>query len=256
MMHRTLAVLALCAAAAPLTAQETRFTETMAPGDRLEIRNINGAVTVTQGSGRTAEVVVTKTVKRGNGNLVKAIMEKENGVVRVCTIFLNRDPNRSTCAGNNSISRRDGDDFEIDMAYEVRVPAGVRLDGNTVNGGITVRNLDTPARISTVNGGITFDGVGAHELQTVNGGIKAAFSRTNWSGTATLHTVNGGITLTLPADASLTLAGTTVNGGVTSDFPITMQGKWGPRKFRGTIGNGGRELEVETVNGGITIRKQ
>ncbi len=255
-MQRTLVALALFGAAAPLSAQQTRFTATMAAGDRLDIRNINGGVTVTQGSGRTAEVVITKTVKRGDGNLVKAIMEKDNGVVRVCTIYLQRDPNRTTCAGNNSTTSGDDEKLEVEMRYEVRVPAGVEFDGNSVNGEITVRHLDTPATVTTVNGGITFDGVAAHELQTVNGSITATFSRANWSGRISLHTVNGGITLTLPADANLTLAGSTVNGGITSAFPVTMQGKWGPRKFRGTIGNGGRELEIETVNGGITIRKQ
>lgn len=254
-MLRSLAVPALFLLALPLQAQETRFARDLRPGDRLEIRNVNGSVEVTQSNGSQAEVIVTKRVKRGNGDLVKAILEEERGVMRVCTIYLNRDPNRTTCDGTNSISTRRGEDVEVEMRYEVRVPKGVHLDGKTINGSLTVEGVDTPARLNTVNGSIVFDGVGAHEMETVNGAISARFTRAEWSGAVRLKTVNGAVTLSLPEGADLTLEGRTMNGGINSDFPITMQGRWGPRSFRGTIGRGGRELRVETLNGGVTIRR-
>jgi DUF4097 and DUF4098 domain-containing protein YvlB len=47
--------------------------------------------------------------------------------------------------------------------------------------------------------------------------------------------------------------GSTVNGGIESEFPLTVQGKFGPRSITGTIGKGGRRLELNTVNGGITL---
>src|SRR5690606_19732187 len=95
-------------AAAPLTAQDHRFTKELRPGDRIEIENINGAVEVSQGTGRTAIVEITKTVREGDGNLVKAVMEESAGVMRVCTIYLNRNPDRTTCAGDNSDSWGEG----------------------------------------------------------------------------------------------------------------------------------------------------
>lgn len=254
-MLRSLALPTLLFLAMPLQAQETRFARDLRPGDLLEIRNINGAVRVTQTSGSRAEVIVTKRVKRGDGDLVKAILEEERGVMRVCTIYLNRDPNRTTCDGRNSVSRQRGDDLEVEMRYEVRLPKGVRLDGKTVNGGLTVEGVDTPVRLATVNGSISFDGVGAHEMETVNGAIDARFTRAEWSGAVSLKTVNGAITLALPDGADLTLEGRTMNGGINSDFPVTMQGRWGPRSFRGTIGRGGREMRLETINGGVNIRK-
>lgn len=256
-MRRLLALGLLVFVAIPLAAQEeTRFTPAIKADGRLAISNINGSVTVTRASGSMAEVVVTKTVKKGDGNLVKAIMEERDGVVRVCTIYLNRDPDRTTCAGRNSIERGQGKELEVEMRYDVRVPSGVVFEGSTVNGGLSVQGLDRPAAITTVNGTITFDGAGASELQTVNGAITASFNRADWSGTGTIQTVNGAITLTLPGDANLAVSGSTVNGGVTSDFPVTTTGRWGPTRFTGTIGAGGRTLELETVNGAITIRKK
>lgn len=255
-MRSTALILLAVVAAAPLAAQETRFTPQLSSGERLYIENVNGEVEVTQGNGRTAEIVVTKIVKRGDGNLVKAIMEDVDGGVRVCTIYLNRDPNRNSCKGNNSTDSRRGDRFEIEMHYVVRLPAGVRLDAETVNGGIRMTGLDAPARAETVNGGITFDGSSASSLSTVNGSIRGTFTRANWEGTLKIETVNGGVDLTFPASLNAEVRGETVNGGMSSDFPITVEGKWGPKSMRGTIGNGGRMISIETVNGGITLRKR
>jgi hypothetical protein len=38
---------------------------------------------------------------------------------------------------------------------------------------------------------------------------------------------------------------------------MTIEGRWGPKSFRGTIGTGGgRTLSLETVNGAIRLRRQ
>lgn len=254
-MRYMLTALALTIAA-PLGAQETRFTKQMSAGSTLEIDNINGGVTVTQGSGRTAEVVVTKTVKRGDGNLVKAIMEERGGGMRVCTIFLNRDPNRTTCDGGNSMDSRRGDRFEVEMAYEVRLPAGVRLQVETVNGSVKVGTIDATANIETVNGDIEIESASASSLETVNGSIRGSFSNAAWDGTLQMETVNGNIELAFPANLAASIRGETVNGSINSEFAVTISGKWGPKSFRGTVGGGGRELDIGTVNGDITLRKR
>lgn len=255
MRFTALALLAVTSAT-PLAAQETRFSKVMNAGDRLEIENINGSVEVSQGTGRTAEIVVTKTVKQGDGNLVKAIMEETSGVVRVCTIYLTRDPNRSTCRGENSFNNRGNRDrLEVDMQYTVRAPAGVHVNVETVNGNVVIRVVDTPVTVETVNGNIEVEAAGAHSLETVNGSIRGRFTRADWTGEFKASTVNGGIDLSFPATLSATVDGSTVNGGIESDFPVTIEGKWGPKSMRGTIGSGGRTLSLETVNGGIRLRR-
>lgn len=260
MLPKAWTLLALSITALPLMAQDTQFDRTMPAGDRLELSNINGKISVTQGTGRRAEIVVTKTVRAGDGNLVKAILEEGNGYVRVCTIYLTRDPNRTTCAGSNSIDSR-GDRrferFDVRLDYEVRLPAGVRLQVESVNGSVTIRGVDTPASVSTVNGEIEFDGVGAHRLETVNGGIVGRFTGARWTGDLALETVNGSIDLSLPSDFGAEIRGQTVNGGIDfGEFPVTMKGKWGPKTFTGTIGDGGRRVTIETVNGSVRLRRR
>ena len=254
MRMKTIA-LATVVLAAPLGAQESRFTKDMPAGNRLIIENINGEVRVTQGSGRTAEVVVTKDVRRGDGNLVKAIMEETDGGIRVCTIYLNKNPNRTSCKGDNNNSWGGKDKLEVTMTYVVKVPAGVRLDVGTVNGSVNVSGLDAPVEIETVNGSVYFEGASAKSLSTVNGQVKGIFTKASWEGELQIETVNGGVDLTFPAGLNARVSGETVNGGITSQFPVTIEGKWGPKALKGTIGTGGSVLTIETVNGGITLRK-
>ena len=86
--------------------------------------------------------------------------------------------------------------------------------------------------------------------------MDASFGRADWTGEIELKTVNGGIDLALPADASAEVRAQTVNGDIETDFPITLHGRVSKRRLSGTIGGGGRQLALETVNGGIEIRKR
>jgi DUF4097 and DUF4098 domain-containing protein YvlB len=48
----------------------------------------------------------------------------------------------------------------------------------------------------------------------------------------------------------------TVNGGISTDFPLTVQGRFGPKRLNGRIGDGGRTLSLTTVNGEIELRRR
>ena len=71
-----------------------------------------------------------------------------------------------------------------------------------------------------------------------------------------LSTVNGSVSLRLPEGVNVDVSAKTVNGGISSEFDeIEVQKKWGPRHAEGRLGHGGRDLEVNTVNGGIRISR-
>ena len=93
------------------------------------------------------------------------------------------------------------------------------------------------------------------EAVTVNGSIYASMGRADWTDGVDFHTVNGGITLELPATFSAEVRASTVNGDIETDFPLTVTGRFGPRHLRGTVGTGGRDLDLNTVNGSIRLRK-
>lgn len=60
----------------------------------------------------------------------------------------------------------------------------------------------------------------------------------------------------LPADAGAEVKAQTVNGDIRTDFPLTVQGRILRRRLSGTIGAGGRQLDLETVNGSIELRRK
>jgi hypothetical protein len=47
----------------------------------------------------------------------------------------------------------------------------------------------------------------------------------------------------------------TVNGHVSSDFPMTVNGRISPRRITATIGRGGMRLDLSTTNGSIELRR-
>ena len=179
-------------------------------------------------------------------------MEHAGGVT-ICAVYPSTGaPNECKPGEGGRMSVRDND---VNVEFRVKVPAGVRFLGRTVNGGIEASGITADAEARTVNGGVALDATGTARAETVNGGITARLGRADWAGALALKTVNGGIEMTLPEGLNADVKASTVNGDIETDFPLTVTGKISRRKLEGTIGSGGRTLELSTVNGGIELRK-
>lgn len=241
--------------AAPAIAQEReefRWQGVVATGRTVEIRGLNGHVEATPASGDRVEVVATKSAKReGDLDRVRVeVVERGEGVV-ICAVY----PGGECGSGGASLGKTKGIDVRID--FEVRVPRGVDLAVRTVNGNVEARSIAGDVDANTVNGQIVVDAAGTVQAHTVNGAIRATSGASRWSGTLDFKTVNGSITVALPSDANAEVEATTVNGGLSTDFPLTIQARraWGPRRIEGTIGAGGGKLKLATVNGAIRIER-
>lgn len=237
------------------SSSDTRFTPNLRSGQRLSVSNIDGAITVTQGRGESAEIIAHKIVRRGDGELVRPVLEETSNGYRVCTVYLDARGDDARCDGDH---RRHGDrrePLDVDVEYTVRIPAGVALTVNTVDGDIEARGLDTPAELQSVDGSITFDGVAPQAMHTVDGKITARITDRDWSHNLAVHTVDGAIDLTLPASINARISGSTVDGGIDSDFPLTVNGRFGPKSMKGDIGDGrGPSIQLSTVDGEIRLR--
>lgn len=145
------------------------------------------------------------------------------------------------------------------VSYEVFTPRKMDLKMNSVNGGITVDSVKGNIRFDTVNGGITLRAVnGTVKGETVNGGVNVDIAGSRWEGEGLqVETVNGGVTLSLPTNFAAEIQARTVNGGMNSEFEgAVTEGKWGPKKMALKLGGGGPLVKVETVNGGVKVRKK
>ena len=134
---------------------------------------------------------------------------------------------------------------------------GAEVHANSVNGGVLVRNTTGPVRAETVNGGVDVSTAnGPVTAQTVNGNVDARMASLKGDDDMDFKTVNGSIAIYVPEGFDANFRFDTVSGGIDSDFPMTLSGRWGPRHASGKIGNGGRDLRASNVNGSIELRKQ
>ncbi len=77
----------------------------------------------------------------------------------------------------------------------------------------------------------------------------------HWPDSLEFTTVNGEISLDLPATVNTEIKADTFNGEISSDFPLSLLNRTSRKHLSGRIGNGGRELILKTLNGGISLRR-
>jgi hypothetical protein len=263
-MTRSLFVGTLLAlSAATASAQESTtwdWSGQLGDGRTVYLRNVNGDVRFEQGSGRTVEVRAVKRWRRGDPDDVRIEARTSGGSsggnIIICALW----NERATCDedgyhGNNDRGRdrwRNSNDVSVD--FVVRIPANARVDATTVNGQMVVEGTDADIVAGTVNGDVEARSTrGRVEASTVNGDVIVRTAAPDRS--VEYSTVNGSVTIELPATVNAEVSLSTVNGRISSDFPMTLQGSINPRRIRAELGSGGPMIRANTVNGSIRLRK-
>ena len=258
-MRTSFAVRGLCATAVvagwAMVAGAADFQWQGRAGQTLEIKGVNGRIAAEPAESGEARVVAVKRGRRSDPSSVRIEVKEHAGGVTICAVY----PTPAGKRQNECLPGEDGhmstENNDVNVDFEVHVPAGTRLVARTVNGGVDVDRLEGDVEAYTVNGGVTVETRGNARAETVNGSIVATAGRADWSGTSELKTVNGSVTVSLPDDASAEVRASTVNGGIETDFPLEVRGRFSARHMSGRIGGGGRELNLETVNGAIRLRR-
>ncbi len=257
--------LGLAEAAAPPTARaaadslrtegrEVRWTGTLAEGATLEVKNISGSIRAEAASGREAEVVVRRTGADWRAVEVRRVARPDGGVL-LCAVFPGQNDGSDACDwnGNGSNSNRNTD---ASAAFTVRVPEGVRFEAGTISGNVQADGLSAEAHARTVSGNIALATAGHASGQTVSGNVEIEMGRADWPGTLALETVSGNLAVTLPASADTEVEAQTMNGEITSAFPLDADDeRFVGAEASGTLGSGGgRTLRLQTVSGSIRLR--
>jgi hypothetical protein len=232
-----------------------RWHEALAAGRRIEVKGVNGSVEAEPASGGEVEVVAVKRARRSNPDEVRIEVVRHGDGVTICAVYPNVDGRESNTCEPGDGGHMHVRDNDTTVNFTVRVPAGVRFAGRTVNGKVEVNNLNADVDVTTVNGSINVSTAGLARAKTVNGSITAVVGRADWSDELEFKTVNGGIDLSFPASLSAQVEARTLNGDISTDFPLTVTGSFSKRHLTGTIGSGGRDLRLETVNGSVQIRR-
>lgn len=151
------------------------------------------------------------------------------------------------------------DDTWFTVSYEVFVPHQTNLDLKSHNGGVSMRDVKGEIRFETHNGGVSMARVAGNvEGTTHNGGINVDLEGTRWDGQQlALETHNGGVNLRMPEAYSARVEMSSHNGGMKTDFPVTMTGDRKQNKdVSFSVGSGGSLIRLKTHNGGVSLRKK
>jgi len=231
--------------------REFHWSGKLASDQVVVIKDINGDIDATGTSGDQVEVNAEKS---GNGaEDVKIHVEKLNDGVMICAVYpAFFSSNAGSCESGSHMGNSHNN---AKVHFTVRMPRNLRFTGNNVNGGVNAEAMGRYVEASSVNGNIRISTTSWASANTVNGSIEAKIGRADWSGDLEFKSVNGSLKLELPSNANTDVDFNSVNGHLDTDFPLTVKGSIGGHSVHGTIGSGGRSLEIRTVNGSGELRK-
>ncbi len=254
-------VLLLVLPALALAAVATKEFHKVVPfrsGGEVAVENVNGSITVETWNQEDVEVNAEITVRARNSREARDFLKKVE-------IILDRDGDHLQIEPD--YPKREGSGFlnwifgrrppEVTVKFRIRLPRETDLTASSVNGRVAVFDVRGDLNIHTTNGAVEVREVaGSLSVRTVNGSVKARVQELPAEAEITLKTVNGGIRLYLPENVSAEVEAGTVNGSIDSDFPIRVEGKYGPKRASGRIGEGEAFVRLKTVNGSIQILKR
>ena len=223
-------------------------------GQTLEVINRNGQIQAIAAAGDEARA---QGIRRGNdddNDLFIEVVEYPDGVT-ICAVHAkDKTPGRCHRGGVSSESSV-WHQNRAKINFDVQVPQGVRFHALTTNASVLARNLASVVEAATTNGDVEVSTSEWASATTTNGGIRVSMGSAKWNGELQVRSTNGRVDVTLPASAEFKLDAATTNGGIHTDFPMTVEGNYNSKVLSGTVGGGGRELRVATTNGTIKLMK-
>ena len=227
--------------------EEFHKTYPLSPQGRIEIDNLDGAVHISTWDRNEVQVDAIKTANTKQ-RLDEAKIEIDADANRISI--------RTRYPGDDHTFWHDGRHNDpANVEYTLTVPRQARLDEiKLVNGALDLRGVAGEVRASCVNGSIHARELqGPAELNTVNGELDAQVEspalRLKFS------SVNGGVRVTLPSDASADIKASTMSGSIANDFGLSaVRHQFVGRSLHGELGSGSSRIDVSTVNGSIEIR--
>jgi DUF4097 and DUF4098 domain-containing protein YvlB len=217
--------------------------QTLAAGATITVdAGQNGGVSV-QGSDRNDILVRSRVQSAARSQSEADALAKQ---IRIETAGL-----RIAAAGPEQ--RRD---FHWSVSFEVFVPRRSSLSLAAHNGGLSIADVNGRIEFNCVNGGVVLRRVGGSvHGGTTNGGIVVELAGDRWEGEELdVKTTNGGVVMTVPDNYSAHLETGTVNGNVSVDFPVAVQGRIS-KELSVNLGAGGATIRALTTNGGVRLRR-
>jgi putative adhesin len=227
----------------------------LSPGQSVAVRNMRGSITVEPARSDSLEVTAAKSFSGSDPGSVRVVAVPTSDGVAICALWGDREEG-SRCGPGDDYKAGNAHDNDVGVQFTVRLPRGVRIRATTVTGAVRVTGATAPVVAGTVDGDVVAETTqGPVQAYSVNGSVLATVRGFGDTGAVKLTTVNGSVTLALPAELDATVSANTINGPIASDFPLTTTGKFVAHHAAGVIGDGGRRVELNAVNGSVRLKR-
>jgi hypothetical protein len=226
------------------TREEIRKNYELAPGARVEVAGINGAVKIETADIKIADVYVERIAKSP-----EALSRRK--------ITIESSPNSLRIRGEKGDAGFFGRLFGSSPTERVtlRLPRQVSLVTQGINGGVNVGEVDGPIEIHGINGRVEVaQATGSAKFNGINGNISVTLNRLE-KDAVNINGVNGNIELRLSEGINVELEAHGMNGNVVSDLPGFVLEKAKHGSYSAHIGSGGSSITANGINGNIRLTK-
>ncbi len=217
----------------------------LARGATVNVRGLNGALTVETWDGEAAEIDILVTASDQEALTRRPLLVEGGG----SSLTIRTDERKE-------MGRERGDRSWVRHRAHLRLPRSISFNVSGINGHLKVGDITGAISISGINGGVEVAEAGsAAEIKGVNGHVTVSLSRLAAEG-LTVSGINGGVEIGFTSGVNAALDVHGINGGVSSDFALTVIGEMKRGELRGTIGSGGPSITVKGINGGVQIKRR
>jgi DUF4097 and DUF4098 domain-containing protein YvlB len=222
----------------------------VAQGDVVEIKGTNGAINASFTTGNQVVVTAQKQGDQSDPATVDIEVVTHAGGVTICAVYPDVPGQPANVCAPGDDARLNNQNNDVEVTFTVAIPAGVDFDGLTINGSVTGTNLQSNASALVVNGGVTITTTELATAIVVNGNIVVTQGEGNLDRDLEFVTVNGNVTVQVPANTNAVVELSAANGNASSDFSLT---RINAGSMQGALGSGGFDLTLVTVNGNVTL---
>ena len=224
--------------------EEIRESYELAPGARVRVSAINGAVKIETADIKTADIYIERI-----GKSAESLSRRKIAIESTPTSLNIRGEKGNVgffarLFGSNPTER-----------VTLKVPRQISLVTEGVNGSVIVAEVDGPVDVRGVNGNVQIaQAKSSVEFHGINGNISIGLMDLERNG-VNIKGVNGNIDLRLAPGLNARIAAHGMNGRVDSDLPDFVLEEARRGNYEARVGSGGNEISAKGINGNIFVTR-
>jgi hypothetical protein len=238
-----------------------KWTEQLAPGAVVHIRDGAGDIQVRRAEGQTATVSGSRRWKRGRARDVNFVVQRSGNDYYICAMWRAsgkcgsgryKGRQTSTFLSMFSLFHRSSD---ASADFVAEIPANVVIDARTTIGTVEIDGMTAGVTAQTTSGGVRALNVsGPLSLSATSGDVRLVLDSLTSTDAIELSTRRGKILAELPQNVEGSFDLSVMSGSVRNDLGLAQAPRSrAGRHFQGQIGSSRRTVKMRAGTGSVTV---